>query len=67
MVGRLPQPASDVSAAAIGGTAYVVGGFTGARWLNTILAWRPVAPPRVAARLPVALRYAAVTAAGASS
>jgi DNA-binding beta-propeller fold protein YncE len=63
VVGRLPQPASDVSAAAVAGTAYIVGGFTGARWLNTILAWRPGQKPRVAARLPVALRYAAVTAA----
>ena len=64
MVGRLPQPASDVSAAVIAGKAYVVGGFTGTRWLNTILAWRPGTAPRVVARLPVALRYAAVTSAG---
>jgi DNA-binding beta-propeller fold protein YncE len=64
VVGRLPQPASDVSAAVIADRAYVVGGFTGTRWLNTILAWRPGTAPRVVARLPVALRYAAVTAAG---
>jgi DNA-binding beta-propeller fold protein YncE len=64
VVGRLPQPASDVSAAVIDGKAYVVGGFTGTRWLSTILAWRPGTTPRVVARLPVALRYAAVTAAG---
>jgi DNA-binding beta-propeller fold protein YncE len=63
VVGRLPQPASDVSAAVVSGTAYIVGGFTGTQWLNTILAWRPGQQPRVAARLPVALRYAAVTAA----
>jgi DNA-binding beta-propeller fold protein YncE len=63
VVGRLPQAASDVAAADIAGTAYIVGGFTGAQWLNTILAWRPGQQPRVAARLPVALRYAAVTAA----
>ena len=25
----------------IGGTAYVVGGYTGTRWLDTIVAWRP--------------------------
>ena len=62
VVGRLPQPASDVAAATIAGTAYVVGGFTGARWLDTILAWRPGERPHIAARLPVALRYAAVTA-----
>ena len=64
VVGRLPQPASDVSAATIGATAYVVGGYTGTQWLNTILAWRPGQQPHVAARLPIALRYAAVTAAG---
>jgi DNA-binding beta-propeller fold protein YncE len=63
VVGRLPQPASDVSAAVVSGTAYIVGGFTGTQWLNTILAWRPGRPPRVAARLPVALRYAAVATA----
>ena len=63
VVGRLPQPASDVSAAVVSGTAYIVGGFTGTQWLNTILAWRPGQQPRVAARLPVALRYAAVATA----
>ena len=42
----------------------MVGGYTGSRWLSTILAWRPGTTPRVVARLPVALRYAAVTAAG---
>ena len=60
--GQLPAASSDSAAAAIGDTAYVVGGYTGTRWLDTILAWRPGSPPRVAARLPVALRYAAVTA-----
>jgi DNA-binding beta-propeller fold protein YncE len=63
VVGRLPQPASDVSAAVVSRTAYIVGGFTGTQWLNTILAWRPGQQPRVAARLPVALRYAAVATA----
>jgi DNA-binding beta-propeller fold protein YncE len=63
VVGRLPQPASDVAAAVIGRTAYVVGGYTGTQWLNTILAWRPGQRPRVVARVPVALRYAAVAAA----
>ena len=47
VVGRLPQPASDVSAAVIAGKAYVVGGFTGTRWLNTILSWTPGSAPRV--------------------
>ena len=60
----MPQPASDVGAAAIAGTAYVVGGYTGTRWLNTIVAWRPGQRRRVVAHLPQTLRYAAVTAVG---
>jgi YVTN family beta-propeller protein len=63
VVGHLPAPSSDQSAAAIGNTAYVVGGYTGSQWLDTIVAWRPGTQPRVVARLPSALRYAAVTAA----
>jgi YVTN family beta-propeller protein len=61
-VGRLPAPSSDQSAARVGGTAYVVGGYTGTRWLDTIVAWAPGRQAKVVARLPTALRYAAVTA-----
>ncbi|MEA2375169.1 MAG: hypothetical protein QOD53_1632, partial [Thermoleophilaceae bacterium] len=61
---RLPGPRSDLGAAAIGDTVYLVGGFDGKRALDTILAWRPGHPAAVAGRLPRALRYAAVTAAG---
>ena len=63
-IGRLPAPSSDQSAAAIDGTAYIVGGYTGSRWLNTIVAWRPGSSARVVARLPFTLRYAAVTEVG---
>jgi YVTN family beta-propeller protein len=63
VVGRLPAPSSDHAAAAVDGTAYVVGGYTGQRWLDTIVAWRPGTPARVVARLPTPLRYAAVAAA----
>ncbi|MEA2467480.1 MAG: hypothetical protein QOJ57_1606 [Thermoleophilaceae bacterium] len=62
--GRLPAPASDVAAAAIGSTYYVVGGFTGTQPLRTIVAWQPGSKARVVARLPIAVRYAAVAAAG---
>src|SRR5436309_3469787 len=62
VVGRLPAPSSDQAAAAIGGTAYVVGGYTGSRWLDTIVAWRPGATARIVAHLPSPLRYAAVAA-----
>jgi YVTN family beta-propeller protein len=64
VVGHLPAPSSDHSAVAVGGTAYVIGGYTGSRWLDTIVAWRPGEAPHVVARLPRALRYAAVAAAG---
>ena len=64
VAGRLPAPSSDQAAAAIGGTAYVVGGYTGTQWLDTIVAWKPGSPARVVAHLPSPLRYAAVTAVG---
>ncbi len=64
IVGHLPAASSDSSAAAIGGSAYVVGGYTGTQWLNTIVAYRPGAGAKVVARLPFAVRYAAVSAAG---
>src|SRR5439155_1172458 len=62
VAGRLPAASSDVAAAVLDDTAYVVGGYTGSRWLDTILAWRPGSAPLVVGRLPVPLRYAAVTA-----
>ena len=63
-VGALPRAQSDVAVAATGGTAYVVGGYDGTNWLDTILAWRPGSPVRVAGHLPVGLRYSAVSAVG---
>ena len=61
-VGALPRAQSDVAVTATGGTAYVAGGYDGTNWLNTILAWRPGSPVRVAGHLPVGLRYAAASA-----
>ena len=61
-VGTLPRAASDVAVTSSRGTAYVVGGYDGINWLDTILAWRPGSSPRVVGRLPVGLRYAAATA-----
>lgn len=57
--GTLPSAASDVAATGDRSTAYVIGGFDGINWLNTVLAYTPGSSPRVVARLPVALRYAA--------
>jgi N-acetylneuraminic acid mutarotase len=64
LAGRLPAAASDVAVAGDGRTAYVVGGFDGVHWLNTVVAYRPGTAPRVVARLPVALRYAAAAVTG---
>jgi hypothetical protein len=50
-----------VASAAVDGTVYLVGGYTGQAPLRTILAWRPGQFARVVATLPKPLRYAAVT------
>src|SRR5207253_1388986 len=49
---------------AVGDTAYIVGGYTGTKWLDTIVAWKPGGRAHVVARLPMPVRYAAVAAAG---
>ena len=41
---RLPAPSSDQAGAAWGGAEYIVGGYTGTTWLNTIVRWRPGQP-----------------------
>ncbi len=61
--GSLPRAQSDVAVAELNGIAYIVGGFDGTNWLDTILAWRPGSPVRVAAHLPGGLRYSAVSVA----
>ena len=53
-VGSLPAASSDAARPAVGPTAYVVGGYTGTRWLDTIVAWRPGCRARVVAHLPPA-------------
>src|SRR5579863_9036113 len=64
-VGSLPVAQSDVAVTSIGNTAYVVGGYDGVSWRNTILAYSPGASaPRTVGTLPVGLRYAAVAALG---
>ena len=39
LAGHLPTPLSDIAAAAVGDTAYIVGGFDGAKASDRILAW----------------------------
>jgi N-acetylneuraminic acid mutarotase len=62
-IAQLPTPLSDLAVAAIGDTAYVVGGYTGSVWSDRI---ESVAGGRVrvVGHLPLALRYAAVAAIG---
>jgi N-acetylneuraminic acid mutarotase len=63
-VGALPHAQSDVAVTSLDGTAYVVGGYDGASWLDTIIAYRPGSGPRVVAHLPVGLRYSSAAAVG---
>jgi DNA-binding beta-propeller fold protein YncE len=63
-VGRIPAPASDVAAAYLDGSFYIVGGYTGTTPLATIVRWRPGGSATVVARMPKPLRYAAVAAVG---
>lgn len=65
-VGSLPKASSDSTVTAVAGTAYIVGGYDGVDYLNTIVAWRPGAGPHVVAHLPVGLRYAAAVTVGPS-
>jgi N-acetylneuraminic acid mutarotase len=59
-VGTLLAAQSDVAVTQWSGTAYVVGGYDGTTYLNTVVAWRPGSGPQIEGRLPVGLRYAAV-------
>ena len=34
--GRLPSPSSDVAVTQVGATAYIVGGYDGTKFLNTV-------------------------------
>jgi N-acetylneuraminic acid mutarotase len=61
-VGSLPHAQSDVAVAGANGVAYVFGGYDGVSWLNTIIAYRPGAPPKLVGHLPVGLRYSAAAA-----
>ena len=62
VVGQLPAARSDASGVTAGSVAYVIGGYDGTSWDPRVLATRDGRHFRVAARLPVPVRYAAVTA-----
>ena len=63
MVGQLPAARSDASGVSDGSVAYVIGGYDGTSWDPQVLATQDGRHFRVAARLPVPVRYAAVAAA----
>jgi hypothetical protein len=63
VVGQLPAARSDSSGVSAGSVAYVIGGYDGTRWDPQVLATGDGQRFRVAARLPVPVRYAAVAAA----
>ena len=64
-IAHLPSPNYGLSAAVIGTTAYIVGGFDGTSTLATIDSWSPgEAKAKVVKTLPLGLRYTAVDAVG---
>ena len=63
VVGQLPVARSDATGVTAGSVAYVVGGYDGTSWDPSVLATQDGLHFRVAARLAVPVRYAAVAAA----
>jgi N-acetylneuraminic acid mutarotase len=64
VTGRLSRGRSDSGAAVVGSTAYVVGGFDGARLVRTIDATSDGTHVRAVGTLALGVRYPAVAAAG---
>jgi hypothetical protein len=65
-VARLPAARSDLSAATLDGTTYIVGGFDGAAMTPAILATTDGVSFRPVAQLAIPVRYAAVAGLGSS-
>lgn len=64
VVGHLPQSRSDLTALTVGGSAVVLGGYDGAGPVSPVLETRDGRSFTTVANLPVAVRYASVTARG---
>ena len=64
VTGRLPQPRSDLAAAVVNGTTFVVGGFDGQALVRDVLATDDGSHFRIAGRLAQGVRYPAVAAIG---
>jgi hypothetical protein len=65
-VGRLPEARSDLSAASIGGTTYIAGGWDGSAMTPAVLATTDGVTFRTVAQLAVPVRYAAVAGLGST-
>src|SRR5215469_740267 len=65
-VARLPEARSDLSAATLQGTTYIVGGFDGSAMTPTVLATTDGVALRPVANLAIPVRYAAVAALGST-
>ncbi|MDQ1511771.1 MAG: hypothetical protein QOG50_3615 [Actinomycetota bacterium] len=61
---HLPQPRADLASIKVGTTVYLVGGYDGSASMRDVLATTDGVTFRVAARLPLGVRYPAVAAAG---
>ena len=66
VVGHLPQPRSDIVAAAVDGHSYVLGGFDGANPTADVLETDDGITFHVAATLPVPVRYPALAVVGST-
>ncbi len=64
LVAKLDEPLSDLGAAVVDGHAYLVGGYTGAKYASAVLRYLGRGRTSTAARLPTGLRYAGVAALG---
>jgi outer membrane protein assembly factor BamB len=64
VAGHLPRPRSDLAAVEVGTTVYLVGGYDGQAPTRDVLATTDGVTFHVAARLPVGVRYPAVSAIG---
>ena len=64
LAGKLDEPLSDLGAAVVGGRAYLVGGYTGAKYASAVLRYLGGGRTATVARLPSGLRYAGVAALG---
>ncbi|HYK66611.1 MAG TPA: hypothetical protein VEV45_01610 [Streptosporangiaceae bacterium] len=65
-VARLPEGRSDLAAATLGGTTYIVGGYDGSAMTPAVLATTDGVTFRPVARLAVPVRYAAVAGLGST-